>query len=330
MRLRLLLASILVTTCHLILVVPAHAFPVKRPAVSWLRGEGNYTKSHRGPQAIRCIVIHVTEGPFSPSIRWLRSERSHASSHYIVSRNGRIVQLVHQSDIAWHAGNWRVNRESVGVEIAGFVDDPRGFTEAQYRSAARLAAYIARRSLIPIDRRHFIGHADVPNPFVPGARGGSSGHTDPGPYWSWSRYLRLVRKYAFPPKPVRLRVESGTFSDGQRVRGVVSWRARVKGPVRRVEVRVDGRLVLRDRRAPFGGRWDTRPGGDRRRAPACPRDGWPPAHRAPLRRRAPRRPRHGACRSPSPGCRPASPTAATRSRCGSARGTGVRPRRSSP
>jgi N-acetyl-anhydromuramyl-L-alanine amidase AmpD len=253
-RLSLALAALLAA----LVAAPAHAATIKRPPVSWLKGEGNYTKAHRGPQAIRCIVIHVTEGPFWPSIRWLRGDRSHASSHYIVSRRGRIVQLVHQSDIAWHAGNRRINRESIGIEIAGFVGDPAGFTDAQYRSAARLAAYVARRSLIPIDRRHFIGHADVPNPFVPGGSGGSDGHTDPGRYWSWNRYLRLVRKYAYPPKPVRLRVESGTLFDGQRVKGVVPWRARVKGPVRRVEVRVDGRLVLRDRRAPFGGRWDTR------------------------------------------------------------------------
>lgn len=258
---RLPLALLLVPLCYLLLpAAPAHAVPVKRPPVSWLKGEGNFTKAHRGPPAIRCIVVHVTEGPFWPSIRWLRSQRSHASSHYIVSRSGRIVQLVHQSDIAWHAGNRRINTESIGIEHEGIVADPAGFTDAQYRASARLAAYIARRSLIPIDRRHFIGHAEVPDPSGSGRRGGSDGHTDPGRYWSWNRYLRLVRKYASPkrPKPVRLSIRSGTFTDGQFVKGVVPWRARVAGPVRRVEVRVDGRLVLRDRRAPFAGRWDTR------------------------------------------------------------------------
>ena len=47
---------------------------------------------------------------------------------------------------------------------------------------------------MPIDRRHFIGHADVPAPG--GGRGGSSHHTDPGPRWKWDYYLRLVRRYA--------------------------------------------------------------------------------------------------------------------------------------
>ena len=51
---------------------------------------------------------------------WLKSPRAHASSHYVVSRRGRIVQLVHLSDIAWHAGNWNVNTQSVGIEHEGF------------------------------------------------------------------------------------------------------------------------------------------------------------------------------------------------------------------
>ena len=256
MRLRLLLALLAAG----VLALPTHAAPVKRPPVTWLKGEGNYTKAHRSPKAIRQIVVHVTEGPFWPSIRWLRSHRSHASSHYVVSRAGGIVQLVHQSDIAWHAGNWAVNVASVGIEHEGTVGDPAGFTRAQYEASARLAAYIARRALMPIDRRHFIGHAEVPHPSRPGVQGGSDGHTDPGPRWNWGLYLRLVKKYAYPvrPKPVRLTIDRANLRDNQLLKGAFPWRVKTKGPVRRVELRVDGKLLLRDRSAPFAGTWDTR------------------------------------------------------------------------
>lgn len=256
MRLRLLLALLAAGA----LAAPAHATAVKRPPVTWLKGEGNYTKAHRSPKAIRQVVVHVTEGPFWPSIRWLRSGRSHASSHYVVSRSGGIVQLVHQSDIAWHAGNWAVNVRSVGIEHEGVVNDPAGFTRAQYDASARLAAYIARRSLIPIDRSRFIGHSEVPHPSRAGVRGGFDGHTDPGPRWNWRLYLRLVRKYAFParPKPARVTIERTNLRDRQLVKGAFPWRAKTSGPVRLVEVRVDGKLLLRDRSAPFGGTWDTR------------------------------------------------------------------------
>jgi len=241
-----------------VLAAPADAVMPKRPPVAWLKGEGNYTEAHRSPQAIRQIVVHVTEGAFWPSIRWLQSEQSHASSHFIISRRGRIVQLVHTSDVAWHAGNMSVNRASIGIEHEGLVSDAAGFTAAQYVASARLAAYYARLSLIPIDRGHLIGHAEVPDPFRPGAVGGSDGHTDPGPYWDWNRYLRLVRKFAFPPKPVRVKVTAPNLRDGKVVKGTFRWRARTTGPVRKVEVVIDGKVRLRDLRAPYGGLWETR------------------------------------------------------------------------
>jgi hypothetical protein len=224
---------------------------LRPPPIHWLKGEGNYTKAHRGPLAIRRIVIHVTEGGFWGSVRWLRNEHAHASSHFVVSRSGRIVQLVHLSDIAWHAGNWRMNVQSVGIEHEGWTDDPAGFTEAQYRASARLTAYLARRSLLPIDRAHLIGHAQVPGPR--GGLGGASHHTDPGPYWNWTEYLRLVRHFASGQATLRVlpQVAAGTL------RGIVPWRAATAGGVRRVEFLVDGRLLWDDRRAPFafgGGR----------------------------------------------------------------------------
>ena len=187
-----LLAAAVAASC--VLVPAAGGATVARPPLVWLKGEGNFTKSHRHPESIDKIVVHVTEGAFWGSVRWLQSPRAHASSHYIVARNGRIVQLVHLSDIAWHAGNWKVNSHSVGIEHEGYTYGPEGFTDAQYQSSARLAAWIARRSLMPIDRKHIIGHAEVPAPG--GGRGGSSHHTDPGPHWNWRRYLQLVRRYA--------------------------------------------------------------------------------------------------------------------------------------
>nr|MBA2461899.1 N-acetylmuramoyl-L-alanine amidase [Actinomycetota bacterium] len=103
-----------------------------RPPVTWLKGEGNFTKAHRSPESLESIVVHVTEGAFWGSVQWLKNPRAHASSHFIVSRGGKIIQLVHVSDIAWHAGNWNVNRRSVGIEHEGFTYGPAGFTDAQY------------------------------------------------------------------------------------------------------------------------------------------------------------------------------------------------------
>jgi hypothetical protein len=237
-----ILAAAIAASCFL--VPAAGAGPSARPPVVWLKGEGNFTKSHRPPRAIAKIVVHVTEGAFWGSVQWLKNPRAHASSHYVIARNGKIVQLVHLSDIAWHAGNWRMNVRSVGIEHEGFTYGPGGFTDAQYRASARLTAWIGRRALMPLNRRTIIGHAEVPAPG--GGLGGSGGHTDPGPNWRWARYLRLVRQYAGVEKLSVVPV----LPAGQ-LRGIVPWRARATGGVSRVEFSVDGRVVGVDRRTPF-------------------------------------------------------------------------------
>lgn len=221
-----------------------------RPNVTWLRGEGNYTKAHRGPAAIDYIVVHSTEGSFWGSVRWLQSERSHSSAHYVISRSGKIVQLVHDSDVAWHAGNWRVNERSIGIEHEGYADGPLGFTDAQYRASAKLAAYVARRSLMPIDRAHVIGHAQVPHPSRPGRFGGSSGHTDPGQRWNWTRYLKLVKRYAAVKSAAPLEIHSSVAPDAV-VAGELPWTARTTRRVMRVEFRVNGKVLWRDHVAPY-------------------------------------------------------------------------------
>jgi hypothetical protein len=218
--------------------------------MTWLKGQGNFTPAHRSPASIDRIVVHVTEGSFWGSVTWLRNPRSHASSHYVVSRGGRIVQLVHLSDIAWHAGHWGTNERSVGIEHEGFTYGPHGFTQRQYHQSAKLTAWIARRALMPINRRTVIGHAHVPD--GRGGRGGASHHTDPGPNWRWGHYLALVRRYAGVAKP---RVAPLVPEGPQR--GIVTWRAKAAGGVKRVEFLLDGRVVHTDARAPFTYRLNT-------------------------------------------------------------------------
>jgi hypothetical protein len=244
MTLRKLIALAVAAAAGAVLAPAAGATAGARPPVTWLKGDGNFTDAHRPIQSIERIVVHVTEGSFWGSVQWLRNPRAHASSHYVVSRGGKIVQLVHLSDIAWHAGHWGTNELSVGIEHEGFTYGRGGFSKAQYHASARLAAWIARRSLMPIDRRHVIGHHEVPD--GRGGRGGASNHTDPGPNWDWKRYLRLVRHYA---GVVRLSVKP-LVPEGP-LRGIVPWRAKASPDIKRVEFILDGRVVHVDGRRPF-------------------------------------------------------------------------------
>ncbi|MFE7812851.1 N-acetylmuramoyl-L-alanine amidase [Streptomyces sp. NPDC057433] len=152
---------------------------------------GNHDLSDRPvSQPIRYIVVHDTEGAWEGVLASVQ-DPTFVSWHYSLrSTDGHIAQHVRTRDVAWHAGNWYVNAGAVGLEHEGFLAEPDAwYTEAMYRSSARLVRYLAGKYDIPLDRQHVLGHDTVPGPTsaaVPGM------HTDPGPYWDWAHYFELL------------------------------------------------------------------------------------------------------------------------------------------
>jgi N-acetyl-anhydromuramyl-L-alanine amidase AmpD len=173
---------------------------VAKPAVHWVpAASGNYTPASR--TRLSLMIIHKAEGTASGAAQWFENPASKVSAHYSVAHDGTIFQSVADKDIAWHAGNWDVNTRSIGVEHGGYTanDD---VSETQYRRSAQLIAALCLAHKIPIDRRHIIGHSEVPDPNHAGQFGGADHHTDPGKHWNWSHYMSLVKQFAqTAPKP---------------------------------------------------------------------------------------------------------------------------------
>ena len=145
----------------------------------------NYRRADRPDDyAIDRVVIHVTQGSYASAVKAFEDPGHRAAAHYIVRRDGHITQMIRELDVAFHAGNREYNERSVGIEHEGFVERRSSFTDAMYASSARLTAGICRRYDIPVDREHIIGHVEVPG----------TDHTDPGPYWDWGRYMKLVHR----------------------------------------------------------------------------------------------------------------------------------------
>ncbi|MER5953346.1 N-acetylmuramoyl-L-alanine amidase [Streptomyces sp. NPDC001939] len=144
----------------------------------------NYTASSRPTSyPLNYVIIHVTQETYADALAIFQNPAKKVSAHYVVrSSDGHIAQCVRERNIAWHAGNWDYNTRSIGIEHEGWVDQPEYFTDALYQSSANLTAAICARYGIPMDREHILGHAEVPG----------TDHTDPGPYWDWSRYIRMV------------------------------------------------------------------------------------------------------------------------------------------
>jgi N-acetylmuramoyl-L-alanine amidase len=162
-----------------------NATTVDYPSATWAPAStANYTASNRPTSyPIQLVVIHVTQETFADTIKLFQDPAHAAAAHYVVrSADGAIDQCVREHDIAWHAGNWDYNTRSIGIEHEGWVDQPSYFTTAMYHASAALTASICNKYGIPKDRTHIIGHYEVPG----------TDHTDPGPYWDWVRYIRLV------------------------------------------------------------------------------------------------------------------------------------------
>jgi N-acetyl-anhydromuramyl-L-alanine amidase AmpD len=151
----------------------------------------NYTNASRS--SIETIVIHTVQGSYSGCISWFQNSAASASAHYVVrSSDGEITQMVDEQDVAWHAGHWDTNQNSIGIEHEGYVDQPETwYTEAMYSGSAALVRDIADRYGVPLDRSHIIGHLEVPGCSSSGG-GGSSCHTDPGSGWDWNHFMDLV------------------------------------------------------------------------------------------------------------------------------------------
>ncbi|WP_346655798.1 peptidoglycan recognition family protein [Streptomyces sp. RFCAC02] len=139
----------------------------------------NYAAGRTEP--ISVVVIHVTQGSYAGSIAWFQDPAAEVSAHYVVrSADGDVTQMVRDADTAWHARDG--NAYSIGIEHEGWVDDAAWFTDTMYRSSAALTRHLTDRYGIPRDRRHILGHAEVPG----------NDHTDPGPLWDWDFYMSLV------------------------------------------------------------------------------------------------------------------------------------------
>jgi hypothetical protein len=164
------------------------------PAPYQTFGAGNYGNhdlaNRPQQQKIEYIVIHDTEGSYAGTIK-LAQDPTYVSWHYTLrSVDGHVAQHVKAKDVAWHAGNWYVNAKAIGIEHEGFAAQGTWYTEAMYRSSAKLVRYLATRLGIPLDRAHIIGHDNVPG-ITPANV--APMHWDPGPYWDWSHYFDLMR-----------------------------------------------------------------------------------------------------------------------------------------
>lgn len=74
--------------------------------------------------ATRLIVLHYTaSSSLDSTVDWLCNKLAKASAHFVVGRDGAVVQLADTNAVTWHAGasSWKgapsVNSYSIGIEM---------------------------------------------------------------------------------------------------------------------------------------------------------------------------------------------------------------------
>ncbi len=99
------------------------------------------------------IVLHHTAGPTTEGcVKWFQNPESRVSSHFVVGKDGSIVQMVSTFQRAWHAGVSKdklgresVNNFSVGIEMVNVGDGKDPWTKEQVEVVRFLCGHLMKR-----------------------------------------------------------------------------------------------------------------------------------------------------------------------------------------
>ena len=133
-----------------------------------------------GPDHVMDLFLNRLDSAAHPDFATLAGVR--VSSHFLIRRDGQLIQLVSADARAWHAGQsefmgrQRCNDFSIGIELEGC--DQLAFEPGQYQTLAALTQSLCQR--YPL--RHITGHQQI----------APTRKTDPGPCFDWLHYQQLL------------------------------------------------------------------------------------------------------------------------------------------
>lgn len=137
---------------------------------------------------VTAIILHYSGGlSLTAAVRHMQRTDARTSVHYVIGREGRVVQMVLDENVAFHAGRSamdpevgrevNVNEFSLGVMLVGDADS--GFTDRQMTACYALVEQLVERYAVPPDRIR--GHEHI----SPGRQ------LDPGGYTAQFDWRRL-------------------------------------------------------------------------------------------------------------------------------------------
>ncbi len=128
----------------------------------------NFNPIKRKKNRIKYLIFHYTGMKSDKvAINKLTSKNSNVSCHYFITISGKIIQMVPDLYIAWHAGKsrWKrdvsLNENSIGIEISnpGHANGYRSFSKSQIKSLVVLAKILLKK--YKIRGKNILGHSDI-------------------------------------------------------------------------------------------------------------------------------------------------------------------------
>tara|TARA_B100000902_G_scaffold306900_1_gene295705 strand:+ start:1534 stop:2256 length:723 start_codon:yes stop_codon:yes gene_type:complete len=128
----------------------------------------NFNLQKRRPKDVKYIIIHYTGMKSDKeSLERLTDIKSTVSCHYYINEKGKIIVMVPDLYIAWHAGKskWKklksLNRYSIGIEISnpGHEYGYKKFSNKQLFSLKRILRILIKR--YQINLKNVLGHSDI-------------------------------------------------------------------------------------------------------------------------------------------------------------------------
>ncbi len=128
----------------------------------------NFYSRKRKSQNIKFIILHYTGMKNDKeSINRLTNYKSSVSCHYYIDKKGKIILMVPDLYVAWHAGKsrWKkfrsLNKNSIGIEISnpGHKLGYKNFKSQQLNSLKKLLRGLITK--YKINYRNVLGHSDI-------------------------------------------------------------------------------------------------------------------------------------------------------------------------
>ena len=138
------------------------------PFKTTLNYSPNFNSKKRLKKQVRFIILHYTGMKSEKAaITKLTNIQSQVASHYLITRSGKIINLVPDLYIAWHAGisSWKtlnlLNKNSIGIEITnpGHQFGYKKFSKKQINSLINLSKFLIKK--YKINKRNILGHSDI-------------------------------------------------------------------------------------------------------------------------------------------------------------------------